>query len=126
VVPFPILEIAWKEAKKLFEREHTTPFIWERPDRFRIGNVLWKPGIDHSMSHRFTIDFPEDYLFVKGVYEHLWNPNGPPFSVDEILYLLEREPPLREVNKKYVGVNWYSKHLDELRTVTADQTRMAS
>ena len=39
---FKVLELAWKEAKKPHEREHTFPYIWDNPDRFRIGNLLNK------------------------------------------------------------------------------------
>ncbi len=126
VIPLPVLEMAWKEATKSFEQEHTTPFIWERPGRFRIGNVSWEGGVDYSMSHRWTIDFPEDYLFIKAVYERLWSPGGPAFSIGEILYLLEREPMLAHINKRFAGVNWYQKHLHELKTIGPGQTRMAS
>ncbi|MEZ4689529.1 MAG: NTP transferase domain-containing protein [Ignavibacteria bacterium] len=65
VIPVEILKAAWEEAKQDFEREHTTPFIWDHPERFRIGNVEWETGLDFSKSHRFTIDHKEDYDFIK-------------------------------------------------------------
>jgi len=37
VVAAGVLEEAWREAALPFEREHTTPFIWERPSRYRIA-----------------------------------------------------------------------------------------
>ncbi len=42
VIPMEILEIVWHNASRSFEREHTTPYIWERPERFKIGNVAWE------------------------------------------------------------------------------------
>src|SRR5262249_32297687 len=60
VLPFEVLDVAWREATLPHEREHTTPFIWERPERFGLGNVRWETGRDLSTSHRFTIDHPED------------------------------------------------------------------
>ena len=51
VIPVEILKAAWEEAKQDFEREHTTPFIWDHPERFRIGNVEWETGLDFSKSH---------------------------------------------------------------------------
>ena len=33
------LTAAWREARRPPEREHTTPFLWERDDRFRCHNV---------------------------------------------------------------------------------------
>ncbi|HXB06709.1 MAG TPA: hypothetical protein VNW04_06330, partial [Puia sp.] len=122
IMTFSALERAWKEASRPMEREHTTPYIWERPGEFRIGNVEMGNGLDYSMSHRFTIDYAEDYRFIRAVYDELY-PANPLFGVDEILALLERRPDIHALNAKYAGVNWYRHHLDELRTVSAEQTK---
>jgi len=123
VIPLPILELIHKEASLPMEREHTTPFIWERPGKFRIGNVEWETGLDYSMSHRFTIDYPEDYEFIKTVYEELYY-NNPQFSLDDILELLKKKPEIKKINEKYAGVNWYRNHLHELKTITEKQTKI--
>jgi spore coat polysaccharide biosynthesis protein SpsF len=124
VMPFDVLEEAWKEATLPFELEHTTPFIWERPNRYRIGNVTWETGLDYSMSHRWTIDYPEDYQFIKAIYDELYTVEHPVFSLYEILDLLEAKPNLNSINSKYAGVNWYRHHLKELKTVTSAQTKI--
>jgi len=124
IMPFDVLMEAWKESARPFEREHTTPFIWERPERYRIGNVTWETGSDYSMSHRWTIDYPEDYQFIKAVYDDLWTERHPIFSLYEILDLLKSKPELASINSKYAGVNWYRLHLNELKTVTAAQTKI--
>ena len=124
VMPFDILKIAWREAARLLEREHTTPFIWEHPERFRIGNVQWEAGKDFSMSHRWTIDYPEDYIFIKKVYDHLCTADSPVFSIYDILELLKQEPILPFLNAKFAGVNWYRHHLHELKTVTSKETKI--
>ncbi len=123
VMHFSVLETAWREAKKDFEREHTTPFIWEQPERFRLKNVEWETGLNYAMTHRFTIDYLEDYHFIKAVYDELWTESKPIFSLDDILQLLERKPELMEINRKYAGVNWYRHYLGELKTVTAKDTK---
>jgi spore coat polysaccharide biosynthesis protein SpsF len=117
------LKLSWQSAVSKMEREHTTPFIWDNPDKFKIGNVLWESGKDYSMSHRFTIDYEEDYLFIKRVYDELYN-DKTIFSLNDILNLLERNPEIIEINKKYAGVNWYRNHLDELKTISEEQTRI--
>jgi spore coat polysaccharide biosynthesis protein SpsF len=117
------LEQAAREARRPFEREHTTPFLWDQPGRFRIGNVVSESGRDLSMSHRFTLDYPEDLAFVTAVYSALWRPERPIFGLDEILALLEAQPSLRLVNARYAGVNWYRDHLHELLTVKPNETR---
>jgi spore coat polysaccharide biosynthesis protein SpsF len=122
VMPFAALETAWREAKRPLEREHTTPFFWENPDRFRLGNVTWDTGLDYSMSHRWTIDYPEDYQFISAVYNALY-PSKPDFSLDDILRLLGQRPDIAQLNAHLAGVNWYRNHLDELKTVAPSQTR---
>ncbi|MBL7129709.1 MAG: glycosyltransferase family protein [Ignavibacteria bacterium] len=123
VIPMKILETVWRKAKLPLEREHTTPFIWENPQQFMIGNVEWETGLDYSMSHRFTIDYYEDYEFIKSVYDNLYKKN-PSFGLNDILRLLDEEPELMEINKKYAGVNWYRNHLNELKTITEEQTKL--
>lgn len=121
IMPFSLLELADREAKRELEREHTTPFFWENPERFRVGNVTWSQ--DLSMTHRFTIDYPEDYAFISAVYDELYRPGQAPFSLDDILKLTEIRPDLPALNAKYAGVNWYRHHLGELKTVTSEMTR---
>jgi len=125
VLPIGIMQIAWKEAGRDFEREHTTPFIWERPERFRLGNVVWETGLDYSMTHRWTIDYPDDYEFIRSVYDELWSPQTPLFSLEDVLDLLRNRPDLGAINQRHAGVNWYRHHRGELRTISAAETRTA-
>lgn len=120
---FRALETAWKEATRDFEREHTTPYIWERPESFQILNVAWETGLDLSMTHRLTIDYPEDYDVIRAVYKDLFAEN-PRFGLKEIMRLLEEKPEIRAKNAAYAGVNWYRHHLDSLRTIRPEQTKL--
>lgn len=122
VMTMAALETAWREADRSLEREHTTPYLWENPDRFRLANLTWETGLDYSMSHRWTIDYEEDYQFIRTVYEQLY-PDDPYFGLDDILALLERRPDIAAINARYAGVNWYRHHLGELKTISAEQTR---
>jgi spore coat polysaccharide biosynthesis protein SpsF len=123
VIPFHVLETAWRNAWRNFEREHTTPFIWERPKRFRIGNVEWETGLNYSMTHRWTIDYPEDYLFIRSVYEQLSPDGSTLFTLNDILDLLAARPDIHRINARYAGINWYRHHLDDLTTISATNTR---
>lgn len=122
IMPMPMLEKAWKEAIRPLEREHTTPYFWENPDKFRIGNVNWANGLDYSMSHRLTIDYQEDYKFICRVFGELY-PQNPAFGLNDILNLLETKPEIYEINSKFAGVNWYRNHLTELKTVSVEHTK---
>ncbi|MDF1612716.1 MAG: glycosyltransferase family protein [Stygiobacter sp.] len=116
IFSFNALEKAWKEATKNFEREHTTPYFWENQNLFKLGNVKWETGLDLSTSLRFTLDYFEDYQFIKNIYEELY-PKNPDFSLQDILILLKEKPELLEINKKYAGTYWYDNHLDELKNI---------
>jgi spore coat polysaccharide biosynthesis protein SpsF len=116
IMSFAALECAWKEAKKDYEREHTTPFIWENPELFGIGNVEWETGLDYSTSHRWTIDFAEDYEFIRRVYEELYNKKNN-FGLNDILSLLKQKPEIAEINSIHYGKYWYQNHLEELNHI---------
>jgi spore coat polysaccharide biosynthesis protein SpsF len=122
ILTIEALKICHDNSIHIWEREHTTPYVWEHPELFRIGNVIWETGLDYSMQERWTIDYPEDYLFIKEIYNKLYVKN-PVFGINDILELLAAEPALRDVNKKYLGVNWYRNHLNELKTIGTAQTR---
>jgi spore coat polysaccharide biosynthesis protein SpsF len=124
VVRMDVLETAWKEATRDFEREHTTPFVWEQPIRFRLGNVEWETGLNYSMTHRWTIDYPEDYFFIKTIYDELYHPGRPAFSINRILSFLQQHPEVHRINSKYAGINWYRNHLDELKTISRNEVRL--
>ncbi|SVD81070.1 uncharacterized protein METZ01_LOCUS433924, partial [marine metagenome] len=83
--PIEILEIAWENATKDHEREHTFPYIWDNPNKFRIGNIVNKHG-NMFTSHRWTIDYLEDYSFLKNVFENF--KDNPDFKMQDILEYL--------------------------------------
>jgi spore coat polysaccharide biosynthesis protein SpsF len=117
IMPMHVLETAWREAARPLEREHTTPFIWDQPERFRVCNVPWETGLDYSESHRFTLDYEGDYQLIRAVYEALWEPAHPIFPIADILALLEARPEIRALNAQHLGVTWYRNHPGELKTL---------
>ena len=97
VMKFTALQLAHREAVLPSHREHVTPFIRRQPDRFRVGNYL--SVVDRS-GMRWTVDEPEDFEFVRQIYERLY-PGNPAFSTDEILGLLENDPALQKINMRF-------------------------
>ncbi|HBZ72256.1 MAG TPA: acylneuraminate cytidylyltransferase, partial [Deltaproteobacteria bacterium] len=59
VFSFAALESAWRLARRPLDREHTTPFLWDTPGAYRLGNVAWETGRDLSMTHRVVLDYAE-------------------------------------------------------------------
>ena len=123
IMTFQTLEKAWNEATRQLEREHTTPYIWENPEKFRIGNVAWETGLDYSATHRWTIDYEEDYQFISKVYDNLYF-KKPGFGLYDILDLIEKQPELRTINRVYLGNYWYLNHLGELKNIEDYKNKM--
>lgn len=94
---FAILEQAWKEAVLPSDREHVSLFIVRQPERFRVGR--YENTID--LSHlRWTVDEPEDFELIRRIYEALYAAN-PAFTTKDILGLLDAQPQLLELNRRF-------------------------
>jgi spore coat polysaccharide biosynthesis protein SpsF len=87
------LALAWEESRGSYEREHVTPFVWRRPERFRL-TLLQAP--EDLGRERWTVDHASDLAFIRAVYERLLDRE--PFGFRDVLELLGREPALRELN----------------------------
>ena len=98
VTRFGALEAAWREAVLPSHREHVTPFIKRQTERFKVDNHV-SAEIDRSRM-RWTVDEPEDFEFVKQVYERLY-PINPLFTTQDVLALLAAEPALAQINARY-------------------------
>lgn len=103
VFSFKALEKAWKEAKKLSEREHVTPYLWNHPQNFRIKNVAYEKNLSGL---RWTVDTKEDLEFVKEVYKDLYR-EGQIFYMRDVLHLMERRPELLKINRHPVRNEGY-------------------
>jgi spore coat polysaccharide biosynthesis protein SpsF len=92
VISVGALRVAGREATSAAEREHVTPFIWRRPERFALRSV--RSAVDRS-ALRWTVDTPEDLELVRAIHAEL----GPGwFDMPEIVALLERRPELAAMN----------------------------
>jgi glutamate-1-semialdehyde-2,1-aminomutase len=109
-----ILEDAWVHADKDYEREHTFPYIWDNPDKFKIGNIVNKYG-NMFTTHRWTLDYDEDYIFLKKIFTNFANNLN--FKMKDVLDFLSENPEMVGINSKYNGVNWYKNVEGELNTV---------
>ncbi len=91
------LEQAWRDARELYEREHVTPYFYERPELFQL--VSQRGRIDYSQ-YRWTLDTAEDLALLRTIYARFSNQDD--FSWSEVIQLMEREPELAELNSRVV------------------------
>lgn len=114
IMPFRSLEKAWMEAKLPHEREHGTPFLWDQPNLFRVGNYS-RPGENLYYKHRWTLDYQEDLDLLHEIVKAF--PGRHDFSQEEICDLLERKPEVYAINLTRHGETWHAKERDRLQTV---------
>lgn len=110
IFKFGVLEKAWHEARLKSEREHVTPYIRNHPELFSRVN-LENNRADLS-NLRWTVDEPEDFEFIKVIYEALY-PVNPTFTTDDILHFLNENTCLSELNTKFSRNAGYDKSLRE-------------
>ena len=89
-----VLEAAWGEACSPYDREHVTPFIYARPDRFRIAQVTRDP----PLRFRWTVDTAEDFAFAHDVHAALY-PHKPDFGLNDVLAWQAEHPHRVLVNE---------------------------
>jgi spore coat polysaccharide biosynthesis protein SpsF len=88
-----VLRTAAAEATDPYDREHVTPFIYHRPERFRVAFLM--SGEDHGEA-RWTVDVPDDFDFVRAVYEGLY-PSDPAFTSDDVRRFVDEHPSLANI-----------------------------
>jgi spore coat polysaccharide biosynthesis protein SpsF len=93
-----ILKKLWNEIKDPSLREWFTTYIDKNNANFRILNV---EHTENLTDFRWTLDYEEDYEFIKEIYENLYLENKI-FVMQDILKLLEQKPELSSINSKYV------------------------
>ena len=98
------LERAWKEAKNQDEREHTTTYMWKNPSIFKIGSIIMPNGENLFTKERWTVDYPEDFEFIKTIYENLYKKDKI-FLMNEILEFLIKRKDVKKINQHLIEKN---------------------
>jgi len=94
---FETLEYVWKNATWQSEREHVTSYINRNRNEFRISHLKF----DEDLSElRWTVDYEDDYLFMKKLYEALYSEDRV-FLMEDILDYLKEHPELQTINNSH-------------------------
>ena len=94
VVTVEALRVAAQECDDPYEREHVTPFLWRRPNRFPAVFLGYAPD---RRDWRLTVDEAPDYELAKQVYDALYS-NQPDFGLAELETLFASRPELLRIN----------------------------
>lgn len=101
VFSFEVLEEAYYNATKDYEKEHVTPYIHTtNRDKFKICNFE-APEELSAPDIRITLDTEEDYVLLCAVFDSLYYKNEF-FNSYNIVNLFKEKPWLKLINKKIV------------------------
>lgn len=95
---FSALDRAYREATEPYHREHVTPYLYEKPGRFRTDTIDMRPHL-HGLpdSVRLTVDTADDLEVAREIYRRLL-PGAPEFGVKEIAELYRTDPEIFRKN----------------------------
>ncbi|WP_020470183.1 cytidylyltransferase domain-containing protein [Zavarzinella formosa] len=93
IFPFACLETMWKEATHPEEREHVTPFLYRRPDRFR---VCWHESAENNSDLRLTVDTEDDLRLAREIFDHFGHDQ---FTWQEAAQAIRNHPEWRDLNR---------------------------
>lgn len=116
IIPYKSLRISWEESVLPYEREHGTPFLWDHPDRFSIGNYEYA-GSSLYRTNRWTLDYPEDFEMISAVFESLYS-RKPDFGMEDVLTLLKEKPQIALMNRIHQGKTWHLAEEGKLATIS--------
>ncbi|MDD5145733.1 MAG: glycosyltransferase family protein [Candidatus Pacebacteria bacterium] len=97
VFNFGSLEKANFKAKKIYEREHVTPYFYENPRIFKV-QILKAKGILKRPKFRLCVDKKEDLKLVREIYKIL-SKRKKGISIFDIIHLLDSDKKLARVNE---------------------------
>ena len=92
---------AYAEAREPAEREHVMPFLYARPERYRIGSA---PPDGLVPEARFTVDTAADLAFARQIAARL----GPvsTCTLGQLGAILNAEPALAQINREVRQKSW--------------------
>ncbi len=99
VIGLDSLKLANKKALLASHRRHPLAYFHAHKELLSVINFSHSENLS---SLRWTLDYPEDFQFLKIVYESLY-PNKPLFGMSDILQLIEEKPELVKINSKWVS-----------------------
>ncbi len=77
------LRAAILQATEPYDREHVTPYLYRNPDQFKLETLRREPSLADL---RWTVDYPDDLVFVRHVYRTLLA-DKPDFGTEDIAAL---------------------------------------
>ncbi len=98
LMTFDCLEQMHNNAVLPSHRIHPFSYIFSNPEQFSVGNFTCSPNYGHF---RLTLDYEEDLILLREIFERLYSAN-PKFTLKDVIDLLDENPSLAQINAQYV------------------------
>jgi spore coat polysaccharide biosynthesis protein SpsF len=96
VFNYNTIEAAYNKARKDYEREHVTPYIYENPEVFTLNSIEAKGKLNRP-DLRLTLDTKEDLRLIREIFKGLYRP-GRVIYTKSIIEFLDRNPKIKSIN----------------------------
>lgn len=96
VFAFSSLEKAFINARRDYEREHVTPYLYDQGNNFRL--LQYKNSQDYS-KYRVTLDTQEDFEVINEIYRALFKKEEY-FLLNDVVKFLDENPSIARINEK--------------------------
>ncbi|MDD5547614.1 MAG: glycosyltransferase family protein [Candidatus Pacebacteria bacterium] len=96
LVSFSVLEKLNKEMTDPNERGTFMLYISRNPEKFPRYALKYKKDASRI---RLTLDYPEDLILARRIYDYFYGHNKKHFGLDEVISLLEKNPGWVEINQ---------------------------
>lgn len=90
-----VLEEVDKLGKDPVDRENVSWYIYQHPEKYKIGNVEAKQEI-REPDLRLTVDYQEDFTLITKIIEHFKNYL---VSLKDIVKFIRENPELKKINE---------------------------
>lgn len=117
IFSYAVLQEAWREASLPSHLEHISLFFEEQPTRFKIANLACNSDLS---TLRWTVDEPQDFEFVRAIFENLY-PVKPAFGMGDVLTLLASKPELNKMNSGLMRNEGVLKSKEQDRKILAER-----
>ncbi len=88
-----VLERAHREARRPYEREHVTPYVYEHPEQFRIYSYEGSVDLSHL---RWTLDTDSDLEMLEKIFAGLRHLPSP--ATADVFAYLDHHPEVARIN----------------------------
>lgn len=108
---FTALEEAYFCAKEIYQEEHVTPYIYDNPELFKVGEYAVEPEYN-APDFRLTVDELKDFELMKHIYSKFYK-KGEIVSLKDVIAYLKANIGISKKNKDVKQKHYKEYETDE-------------